>query len=165
MPKQVATNGPGEDRKLARYWCAVASREHVKRGVAGGFAQAGHGKKGPLSRMKPLDGIVYYSPTDRMGKSGQKCQMFTSIGLVKDGSIYPVEMSLGFTAYRRDVEYFEAEDAPIQPLLQDLSFTRERKSWGYMFRFGLFEIERDDFVRIFAEMNPAACAELYGSPR
>ena len=26
------------------YWIAVASREHVRRGVAGGFAQVCHGK-------------------------------------------------------------------------------------------------------------------------
>ena len=27
-----------------RYWIGVASRDHVARGVAGGFCQLGHGK-------------------------------------------------------------------------------------------------------------------------
>lgn len=146
-----------------RFWCAVASREHVKRGMADGFAQVCHGKGGPLKRMRPGDGIVYYSPTHQMGKGGQRCQMFTSIGSVKDDRVYPFEMNPGFIAYRRDVEYFDAEDTPIHPLLPHLTFTRGRGSWGYVFRFGFFEIEREDFLTICAHMNAAACASRYAS--
>ena len=32
-----------------RYWIGVACREHVGRGVAGGFAQLCHGKAAPLA--------------------------------------------------------------------------------------------------------------------
>jgi hypothetical protein len=163
MRKRGAQMGLSEDQKPERYWCAVACREHVKRGVAGGFAQVGHGKRGALDRMKPHDGIVYYSPTDRMGKGSQKCQMFTAIGLVKDDRVYRFEMAPGFIPYRRDVKYFDAEDVPIQPLLQDLSFTRDRKSWGYKFRFGFFEIEQEDFVKILDRMSSDDCSALYVS--
>lgn len=35
----------------------------IKIGVAGGFAQACHGKKSPLQKMKVGDWLAYYSPT------------------------------------------------------------------------------------------------------
>ncbi|PTE06660.1 EVE domain-containing protein [Mesorhizobium helmanticense] len=148
-----------DDWKLKRFWCAVACREHVKLGIAGGFTQVGHGKRGPLERMMLGDGIVYYSPTETMG-GVQKCQMFTSIGLIKDRRIYQFEMSPGFTPYRRDVFYFDAQDTPIKPLLASLSFTRDQRRWGYKFQFGLFEIERNDFALILSRMNPGLAAKF-----
>ena len=45
-----------------RYWIAVVSKEHVMKGVQGGFAQAGHGKSAPLKKMKKDDWLIYYSP-------------------------------------------------------------------------------------------------------
>jgi hypothetical protein len=141
-----------------RFWCAVASRDHVKLGLARGFAQVCHGKPGPLARLRPGDGIVYYSPAEIMG-GDQKCQMFTSIGLIRDERIYRFEMSPGFTPYRRDVFYFDAEDTPIRPLLASLSFTRDQDRWGYKFRLGLFEIERSDFVLILSRMIPDLAAK------
>ncbi len=39
------------------HWLAVASREHVKRGIAGGFAQVCHGKPGPLKQMSQAIGL------------------------------------------------------------------------------------------------------------
>jgi hypothetical protein len=46
-----------------RHWVIVVSREHARRGVAGGFVMANHGKRAPLARMSPGDGILMYSPT------------------------------------------------------------------------------------------------------
>jgi len=152
----------GTERDESRYWCAVACREHVKLGLKGGFAQVCNGRKQPLARMKPHDGIVYYSPADRR-EEGRKCQKFTSIGLVKDNHIYPVEMTAGFVPFRRDILYFDAVDVPIGPLLPHLSFTKEWRNWGYRFRFGLFAIDQDDFVLILSRMNPALCIERHGS--
>ena len=45
-----------------RYWIGVVSRDHVMTGVAGGFAQVGHGKSAPLRRMSAGDWLIYYSP-------------------------------------------------------------------------------------------------------
>ena len=52
---------------MTKYWIAVASEEHVKYGVAGGFVQAGHGKRSGIARMHAGDGIVYYSPKVEYG--------------------------------------------------------------------------------------------------
>jgi hypothetical protein len=137
-----------------RFWVGVASRDHVMRGVAGGFAQLNHGKAGPLNRMRPGDGIVYYSPRTEM-RGGAPVQGFTAIGTVKPGEPYKGEMGGGFVATRRDIAFVPAHDAPIQPLLDRLSFTKGRKSWGMVLRRGAFEITADDFAIIAAAMGAA----------
>lgn len=35
------------------FWIAVASAEHVRRGLAQGFMQVSHGKEAPLKRVRP----------------------------------------------------------------------------------------------------------------
>lgn len=43
---------------MTRYWIGVASREHVQRGMLGGFSQVCHGKYGPLKSMSEGDWIM-----------------------------------------------------------------------------------------------------------
>ena len=106
---------------MTRYWIAVASAEHARRGKAG-FMQVNHGKEAPLRRVHPGDGVAYYSPTVTFGGK-DKLQAFTLIGRVKPGDIYAGEMG-GWTAHRRDVNWADADDALIAPLLEDLDFTK-----------------------------------------
>ena len=47
---------------MTRFWIGVVSKEHVLRGVEGGFCQVCHGKKAPLNRMEKGDYLLYYSP-------------------------------------------------------------------------------------------------------
>jgi EVE domain len=133
---------------MTGYWIAVASANHVARGKAEGFMQVNHGKAAPLKRMKPGDIIAYYSPVTAFGGT-EKLRAFTAIGRVKEGEPYQGSMGEGFKPFRRDVEWFEAQQAAIEPLLQELDFTRGKKSWGYQFRFGFFEISESD-MRIIA---------------
>jgi hypothetical protein len=132
-----------------RFWIGVASADHVAIGRAGGFCQVNHGKAGPLKRVQPGDGIAYYSPVRRMG-GADRVQAFTAIGIVRPGDIYQGEMGGGFVAARRDVDWLSGREAPIAPLLERLQLTAGRRSWGYVFRFGLVEIGAADF-RIIAE--------------
>ncbi len=39
-----------------RYWIGVACKEHVLRGVTGGFCQVCHGKAAPLNHMRAIFG-------------------------------------------------------------------------------------------------------------
>ncbi|TIM15581.1 MAG: EVE domain-containing protein, partial [Mesorhizobium sp.] len=129
---------------MSAYWIAVASAEHVRRGRAAGFMQVNHGKAAPLRRVKPGDGIVYYSPNTVLGeKDGLRA--FTAIGIVREGEPYQGDMGAGFTPFRRDVAWAKAEEAPIKPLLDRLDFTMAKSNWGYQLRFGLFEIGDHDF--------------------
>lgn len=135
----------------ARYWIGVASRDHVKTGVAGGFCQLGHGKSQPLKRMHEGDWLIYYSSKEAF-KGDALCQSFTAIGQLLDERIYAVEMTPDFVAQRRDVRYLNATDTPIRALLESLSFIKDVKRWGYAFRFGHFEIQYADFVRVATAM-------------
>ncbi|MDR3474895.1 MAG: EVE domain-containing protein [Devosia sp.] len=139
------------ESRPARYWVAVASAEHARRGGEAGFMQVNHGKAAPLRRLAPGDGVAYYSPAATMGGK-DKLQAFTLIGHIRPGEIYEGEMG-GWTAHRRDVDWLEAHDAPIAPLLDELEFTRGKSNWGYQLRFGLFEISRHDFELIADAME------------
>jgi hypothetical protein len=130
-----------------KYWLGVACAAHVRRGIAGGFMQLGHGKEAPLRRLRAGDGIVYYSPSVEMAVA-DSFQSFTAIGSVRDDAIYRADMGPDFKPWRRDVEWREATDAPIRPLLDDLTFTAGRPNWGYALRRGLIPIDERDFQAI-----------------
>ncbi|OBQ59259.1 EVE domain-containing protein [Mesorhizobium erdmanii] len=134
---------------MSACWVAVASAEHVRRGRRDGFMQVNHGKAAPLRRIKPGDGIVYYSPTTILGEK-DGLQAFTAIGTVREGEPYQGDMGSGFTPFRRDVDWALAEEASIKPLLQQLAFTAGKSNWGYQLRLGLFEITDRDF-RLIAD--------------
>lgn len=133
-------------------WLAVASAKHVRAGVKAGIMQVCHGKAAPLRRVRPGDRVTYYSPTEMFGGK-DKLQAFTAIGRVRTGEPYMFDMGGGFKTYRRDVDWAEARETAIRPLLQTLAFTAGNKGWGYKLRFGLFEIEDRDMGSIAAAMG------------
>jgi len=133
------------------YWIGVVSRNHVEHGVAGGFAQLNHGKAGPLERMQPGDGLVYYSPRTEF-PDGPPVQAFTAIGRIASGSIFQAEAA-DATFFRREVQYLPAAEAPIKPLIEDLSFIRSKQHWGAAFRFGFLRVPEEDFARIAKAMG------------
>ncbi len=135
-------------------WVNTISRDHVRTGVAGGFTQAGNGKASGLKRLNAGDGLVFYSPKTRL-KDGEPLKAFTAIGRVADDQLYQVEMAPGFVPWRRNVEFADCVETPIGPLIDELSFIKDKERWGYMFRFGLFEIPCRDFELIKRAMRAA----------
>lgn len=119
--------------------------------------QVNHGKAAPLRRIKPGDGIVYYSPTTIL-REKDHLQAFTAIGTVREGEPYQGDMGAGFTPFRRDVAWSNGAEAPIKPLLEQLDFTKGKSNWGYQLRFGLFEISQHDF-RLIAQAMGVKIAE------
>lgn len=146
-----------------RYWIGVACREHVARGVAGGFAQLCHGKAAPLARMAAGDGLVYYSPVEVLGGK-TPCQAFTAIGTVCAGAPYRVSLGEHFRPWRRDVAFVAAQAAPIRPLLTQLAFITDPARWGYPLRFGHLQISAADFRLIAAAMQAALPTALPPAP-
>jgi predicted RNA-binding protein len=142
---------PRVTSKDKRYWIGIASKEHVKTGVAGSFCQLCHGKAQPLKRMAVGDGLIYYSSKERFGED-TLCQQFTAIGEVVGSEVYPFEMFPGFAPHRKDIRFFAAKDIPIRPLIERLSFIKDKTRWGYVFRFGHLEIPKEDFELIASEM-------------
>lgn len=130
-----------------RFWIGVASRNHVKRGEAEGFCQLCHGKAQPLKRMSVGDWIIYYSPKEIFGEDGP-CQKFTAIGEIAGGEVYQHAMAPDFIPYRRDVRFLPCKEVEIRPLIDQLSFIKDKSRWGYAFRFGYLEIPEKDFQMI-----------------
>ena len=135
-------------------WINTVSRSHVRRGVEGGFTQANHGKPWALRRMNRGDWLVFYSPrTDY--PDGEPLQAFTAIGRISDDEAYQVTMSPDFEPWRRDVEFLDAHEAPVRPLLERLHLTQGKPSWGYVFRRGVVEIDEHDLSVLREAMGVA----------
>ncbi|PZX94061.1 EVE domain-containing protein [Flavobacterium aquariorum] len=134
-----------------RYWIAAISKEHTSRGVAGGFIQVCHGKEAPLKRMKKGDYLLIYSSKVTM-EGNEKCQSFTAVGKIKDDDVYQFQMTETFKPFRRNIEFLESVETSIIPLISNLEFIPNKKSWGYPFRFGFFEINENDFNFITSKM-------------
>ncbi len=136
---------------MTKYWIGVASREHVLKGVMGGFAQVCHGKIGPLQRMHMGDKIIYYSPSHTF-QGKDRCQCFTAIGEIISEKPYSFQMSEDFIPWRVDVKFQPCHEAPLLQLVDDLSFIKDKKRYGYPFRFGCFEISAVDYQKIANKM-------------
>ena len=137
------------------FWIGVVQRSHVQIGVQGGFIQLNHGKKAPLQKLSAGDGLIMYSPRTSY-PDGEPLQSFTAIGVVASGEIYQVEMTPEFKPYRVDVEFLECQEAPIKPLIGELSFIKDKTHWGAAFRFGQIKIPEQDFERIAKAMRCTA---------
>lgn len=144
------------EESAPRHWVGVVSRDHVARGVEGGFAMLNHGKLGPLLRLQPGHGLIYYSP--RTGyPDGAPLKAFTAIGMVQDAEPYQAEIRPGMTGFRRDIDWRKATETPIASLSDRLEFTRG--NWGMLARRGVFEITATDFATIREAMRPQTQTE------
>jgi len=140
------------------FWIGVVSRSHVQVGVKGGFVQLGHGKKAPLQKFRPGDGLIMYSPRTAY-PDGEVLQSFTATGVITSGHIYQDEMSPEFKPYRIDVKFLTCREAPIKPLIDELSFIKNKTHWGASFRFGQLKILERDFNLIAKAMGASRSIE------
>lgn len=137
---------------MKKYWINTVSRDHVLKGVEGGFTQANHGKATNIKTLSMGDIVVFYSPKTSY-RDGEALQQFTAIGRIDDDAPYQVEMTPTFHPWRRRVHFFSCHEAPIEPLINELDFIKDKQRWGFPFRRGLFEINRADFERIHKAMG------------
>ena len=137
---------------MTKYFLISASRDHVLKGVAGGFAQAGHGRKDFLSKLSKDDWIVFYSAKDNF-ENGKALQKFTALGQVVDEEPYQPDAEESFKPYRRKIAFKKVEEAEIRPLLEPLNFIKNKKSWGFYLISGFREIPEEDFEVIQSAMQ------------
>jgi predicted RNA-binding protein len=129
---------------MTKYFLICASRDHVLKGVGGGFAQAGHGRKDFISKPLKGDWVVFYSSKDKF-ENGRPLQKFTAIGKVVDEEPYQPTASGSLKPYRRHVLFKDSHEADIRPLLEHLSFINNKKKWGFYLISGFREISKEDF--------------------
>jgi hypothetical protein len=89
-----------------------------------------------------------------------RLQKFVSIGLVLPGEPYAFDMGGSFVPFRKDVQYVDAVEASILPLIPEFEFVESPARWGYKFRFGLFEINVHD-MHLIAQAMQANMKALY----
>ncbi len=135
-----------------KYWINTISKDHVMKGIEGGFTQANHGSPYNLKRMNRNDFIIFYSPKNKY-KDGEPLQHFTALGRCIDDKPYQEEMTQDFHPWRRGIEFLNCKEVPIKSLINDLSFIKDKQKWGYAFRRGMFEIPEGDFLKIAKEMG------------
>jgi len=150
----ISTKGSVQNTSIKshEFWIGVVSRQHVRLGVEGGFIQLNHGKKAPLQRLRAGDGVVMYSPRTAYPE-GELLQSFTAIGVVRSGEVYRVKMAKDFEPYRVDVNFFKAKEVPIKPLIEALTFIKDKTHWGAAFRFGHLRVPAEDFMLIAKAMD------------
>ena len=137
---------------MKNYWILVDAKKNVMQHVAGGFAQACHGKSHPLRRMHVGDGLIYYSPKQEYG--GELiCQRFTAIGCIVGEEVYRSDSNDKQAPYRRQARYVSCRDTSIVPLVSRLAFLKEKERWGGIFKFDLIHIPAEDFELIARSMN------------
>jgi hypothetical protein len=134
-----------------KYWVAAISKEHAMRGIDGDFIQVCHGRQAPLKRMKRGDFILIYSSKVAV-ENNEKYQSFTALGYVDDNEVYQYQMTDRFKPFRRSISFYNCLETSIIPLINDLEFIKNKKHWGYPFRFGFFEIQKNDFDLISSKM-------------
>ncbi|MDQ6762684.1 MAG: EVE domain-containing protein [Bacteroidota bacterium] len=137
---------------MTKYFLICASKDHVLKGVKGGFAQAGHGRKDYISKLAKGDWLVFYSSKDKL-EDGKPLQKFTALGQVTDEQPYHVNASANFKPYRRHVDFKKSNEASIRPLLEQLSFIKNKKKWGFYLISGFREISKEDFTIIKKAMH------------
>jgi hypothetical protein len=134
-----------------KFWIGVACKEHVENGVKLGICQFCHGKSSPAKRLARGDFVIYYSSKITMNGS-EPYQKFTAIGKVMDDEPHQADMGDNFKPFRRNIDYFEAEQIDIKPLVPSLPFIKNKTSWGYVFRYGFLEIDQESFEVIAGKM-------------
>ena len=135
-----------------KYWINTVSKDHLQRGLEGGFTQANHGSPYNLKRMSRGDLIIFYSPKTKF-KDGKPLQKFTALGKCIDDEPYQAEISPDFHPWRRDIKFMECRETPIKDLISDLNFIQDKQKWGFPFKRGMFEITKNDFIKIVNAMG------------
>lgn len=139
--------------KVTRYWINTLTRDHLEKGLAGGFTQAEHGRAGRIRNLALGDFVVFYSPRTHFQRRAEPLRSFTAIGRVLDEVPYQVKMSPEFHPWRRRMEFVPCRETPVKPLAASLDFIPDKQNWGFPFKRGLFQISEEDFRRIAQAMG------------
>lgn len=129
-------------------WVLVASLDHARRGLTGGFVMANHGKRAPLARMSPDDGIVIYSPTTTYPQ-GRPLRAITIVGSVTGAEPEPSDVIEN--GYRRRAALREIEPLPLDRVRDHLPTNR--------LRFGFFELSTADADAVWRLIDDQPAAD------
>lgn len=148
-------------------WVLVVCREDALVARRVGAVQASALGEHRLRRLGVGDGVVLYSPREQ-NRAGAKVQRFTAVGVVTGAAPYQRDDD-PHRSWFLDVDFDQPGpaarvpdgdpatdegpppgEAAVRPLLGPLSFVRDAKGWGVVFRPGFLPISPDDFALVRA---------------
>lgn len=135
-----------------KYWINCLSKNHVLAGVEGGFTQAANGKADPMRRLNVGDIVFFYSEGTTF-RGGTRLQAFTAVGRVAGKDPFQEKLSASVQPWRRRVEYIDAQETSLVPLLPDLACFADKTEWGKSLKGGFIEIGEADAAVIAAAMS------------
>jgi hypothetical protein len=130
----------------------VALKNNRQKAIAGNFMQVCHGITHLLKRLSINAWVIYYSSKSKFGNA--KISNFKCDRRIVDESVYPYDMGNGFVPFRRNVDFFDCCEVTILPLIPNLPLKKNKRNWGYIFRFEFLEIQHPHFEIISSLMLP-----------
>lgn len=131
-------------------WMGVVSADHVARAVELGVAQINHGARGPLTRMRAGDVVVYYSSIARFGER-TPFRWFTAMGVVQGDEVWQGEDG-DFRPWRRRVDYLDVAPVALGTVRDALHLTDD-PHWGYRLRLGIVPLDDHDVAVLREHMT------------
>lgn len=151
---------------MPNYYIITASKDHIETGVAKKFIQQKHPNR--IEKLKKGDFVVMYASKESYGKA-KSYQKFIAIAECLDDKYEKLEkakdknsckhdnklshtpMSKGANDlyfFRKKVKFIKFREVEIRPLIESLSFIKNKKSWGMIFMNGFKQIPEEDFTLI-----------------
>ena len=138
---------------MMAYVIGVANKAQVGIARQGGFVAFSHGREAAVRRLAAGDRVIYYAP--RSDFDGDPVQAFVALAEVTGDAAHERPFGDHGLGWVRDARFEPVTEAPVRPLLDRLSFVRDKSRWGMAFRQGKFAIGAADY-RLIAEAMEAA---------
>jgi len=136
----------------AACYLGIAERIHAHMCRDRGVVVLGLDGPSGVRKLTPGDGVVYYSP--RTEPDGAVLRSFTALGTVTGDSEYEMEFGSGVRLWVRACDWrADTREVSIYDLLEELSWIRKPKNWGFYMRGSHRSIPAEDFHRIAHAMG------------
>jgi len=129
------------------FYIGVAHRAQAIHAAQEGFVAFSHGRESAVQRLNVGDRVIYYAPKSDF--DGEPVQAFVAHATVTgDAPCQRAFMGSDGLFWARDAVFDPVTEVPVRPLIDDLTFVKDKAHWGVAFRQGGFRISREDYERI-----------------
>lgn len=143
---------------MPSYYIITASKDHIETGVANKFIQQKHPNR--IEKLKKGDYVIMYASKESYGKA-KSYQKFIAIAKCLDDKYEKLKKAKNENSckpntpiskgdndlyfFRKIVKFIKFKEVEIKPLIKNLSFIKNKESWGMSFMSGFKEISEEDF--------------------